>query len=94
MHAPNPQGQIIEKGAQHYENMLPHHYLIFGMASTGKFELMHFEQDLNVTCGSRQASLSPKCLNNVPCSHDGWPHCCNIVFRKVDETKHNVFTLQ
>lgn len=70
MHTPTPHAQLFENG-QYYENLLPHHILIAGMAAAG-FELVTFEHDLDTKCGGDLSSSAPLQLQRGECSVGGW----------------------
>jgi len=89
MHTPTPQAQIVDKG-QYFENVLPHHYLIMGMALAG-FELVTFEHDLDTKCGTRENHTLPVALKGVKCMMNKWPKYYHSIFRKTQNDE--VFNL-
>jgi SAM-dependent methyltransferase len=93
MHTPTPQAQLADKD-QYLENVLPHHYLVMGMALAG-FELMTFEHDLDTDCSVlvrlgivdyEDATLHPeklpKMVRGVKCMYNGFPKYYHAVFRR------------
>jgi hypothetical protein len=81
MHTPTPQAQLAVKD-QYLENVLPHHYLVIGMALAG-FELVTFEHDADTRCpnkGSRE--FLPLSVRKVVCLHNKWPKYYHVIFRK------------
>jgi SAM-dependent methyltransferase len=87
MHTPTPEAQLKDTG-QYYENVLPHHFVISGMASVG-FRLIKFEHDLETDCQTPKGSL-PLQIIEAKCLMGGWPKYYHAVFQK---TEKNVFTI-
>ena len=92
MHTPNPVTQIVDSN-QYYENVLPHHFLMAGMAYA-KFELVHFELDSALTCGSDMKNPNypgmvdaskPAMIADADCTALGMPRFYHAVFRRVDQ---------
>lgn len=84
-HTPTPQAQVADNG-QYYENVLPHHYLVLGMALKG-FELVTFEHDLDTDCGSRHSTSVPRQVQGAKCFFNGYPKYYHAVFRKVADPR-------
>jgi hypothetical protein len=80
MHTPTPQAQLADEG-QYLENVLPHHYLVTGMALAG-FELVTFEHDVDTKCGNKGRELLPLSVREVGCLHNKWPKYYHVIFRK------------
>ena len=99
MHTPNPTTQLMDSD-QYYENVLPHHFLIAGMAYAG-FELVNFEHDTDLRCENDMDShpkfpttvdgSKPAMIAGARCTALGMPKFYHIVFRRVDQQP--VFTL-
>ena len=87
MHTPTPEAQL-EDSKQYYENVLPHHFLVNGMARVG-FRLIKFEHDLDTDCQTQKGSL-PSQLSEAKCLRNGWPKYYHVVFQKTDM---NVFAI-
>lgn len=88
-HTPNPTAQIADHN-QFYENTLPHHYVVAGMAYAN-FELVTFEQDVTTRCGGKVSSVISS-IANSQCNVLGYPKYYHAVFRRVE--RHKVFALQ
>eukprot|EP00526_Cylindrotheca_closterium_P017086 CAMPEP_0113619546 /NCGR_PEP_ID=MMETSP0017_2-20120614/9926_1 /TAXON_ID=2856 /ORGANISM="Cylindrotheca closterium" /LENGTH=315 /DNA_ID=CAMNT_0000529125 /DNA_START=40 /DNA_END=984 /DNA_ORIENTATION=+ /assembly_acc=CAM_ASM_000147 len=71
MHTPTPEAQIGDT-VQYYENVLPHHILISGMAMAG-FQLVTMEHDTTSKCpGGGKHKHLPKALEDSKCYYKGW----------------------
>ena len=73
MHTPTPEAQLAEKD-QYFENVLPHHYVVLGMALAG-FELVSFEHDIDTKCNKGKKGLReqlPHKLKETKCVFGGW----------------------
>ena len=92
-HTPNPQTQLAD-AEQFFENVLPHHVVVSGMAASN-FELVMFEQDVDTACGHGLSGSSPstgsavvdgfpKAILNTKCSYNGYTKYYHAVFRRVD----------
>jgi len=92
MHTPTPQAQLVE-AEQHFENVVPHHYLVMGMALAG-FEVVSFEHDLDTLCGRRVKKVRkmPRSVRGVKCIMNKWPKYYHAIFRKV-ATKNKILEL-
>lgn len=81
MHTPTPEFQLTETD-QYYENVLPHHHVILGMALAG-FELVALDHDMEVGCLSRTPTLHvPK---RIQCAHSPpgkWPLFYHMIFHR------------
>ena len=88
MHTPTPEAQL-EDSKQYYENVLPHQFLVNGMASVG-FRLIKFEHDLDTDCQTQQKGSLPSQLSEAKCLRNGWPKYYHVVFQKTDM---NVFAI-
>ena len=89
MHTPNPATQLMDK-EQYYENVLPHDYLIVGMAQLAGFELVQFEQDVDTNCGGGLVDGEvqlPLAAEESKCRMGGWPKYYHCVFRREDHSK-------
>jgi 2-polyprenyl-3-methyl-5-hydroxy-6-metoxy-1,4-benzoquinol methylase len=82
MHTPTPQAQLKDTD-QYVENVLPHHYLVMGMALAG-FELVTFEHDLDTFCKEKVSDREsiPLGINKAKCIYNEWPKYYHAVFRK------------
>mmetsp|Transcript_7498 Transcript_7498/g.21910 ORF Transcript_7498/g.21910 Transcript_7498/m.21910 type:complete len:340 (-) Transcript_7498:115-1134(-) len=90
VHTPNPQAQLVDAG-QFYENVLPHHVFVTGMAYA-KFELVALEQDVDTQCSDRRMIPQlPTMMQNTGCAMNWYPKYYHAVFRRVDGKK--VFNL-
>mmetsp|Transcript_27336 Transcript_27336/g.51281 ORF Transcript_27336/g.51281 Transcript_27336/m.51281 type:complete len:118 (-) Transcript_27336:160-513(-) len=89
MHTPTPSAQIVDN-AQHFENVLPHHHVVMGMALAG-FELVEFTMDVDTVCGSHLGDV-PRMVKEAKCGMGGWAKYYHAVFVKQGE-KHAVFKL-
>jgi hypothetical protein len=82
MHTPTPQAQLADTVDQYLENVLPHHYVVIGMALAG-FELVKFEHDEETQCGNEGGELLPFAVRGqVKCLHNNWPKYYHAIFRK------------
>eukprot|EP00591_Stephanopyxis_turris_P008237 CAMPEP_0195507566 /NCGR_PEP_ID=MMETSP0794_2-20130614/986_1 /TAXON_ID=515487 /ORGANISM="Stephanopyxis turris, Strain CCMP 815" /LENGTH=328 /DNA_ID=CAMNT_0040634295 /DNA_START=108 /DNA_END=1094 /DNA_ORIENTATION=+ len=70
MHTPTPEAQLHDKD-QFYENVLPHHLLISGMANAG-FELVTFEHDMDTECFGHPMKGLPRQIEGGGCYMGGW----------------------
>ena len=95
-HTPNPQAQLTDKN-QYYENVLPHAFLIAGMAQHG-FELVQLEQDIDTDANNHKMSKDTKTMawlrTKTKCEKNGYPKYYHAIFRRVPGTKQGVFQLQ
>jgi hypothetical protein len=81
MHTPTPQAQLTDEG-QFVENVLPHHYLVTGMALAG-FELVTFEHDVDTVCSEKGGrEFLPRSVREVGCLWNMWPKYYHVIFRK------------
>jgi hypothetical protein len=81
MHTPTPQTQF-GYADQYVENVLPHHYVVMGMALAG-FELVTLEHDMDTWCedpGGRESI--PRGIRDARCVYNGYPKYYHAVFRK------------
>ena len=83
MHTPSPMTQIADRG-QYFENVVPHHFVVMGMAMSG-FELVQFEHDVDTVCDGGHKDL-PRLLNSAKCYYNGWPKYTHQVYRKVHDS--------
>ena len=85
MHTPTPETQLRDRG-QYFENVVPHHVLVVGMACAG-FQMERFAYDNETDCGrsmpTSSAGLTPM-NRGVRCIDQGSsvPKYSHIVFRK------------
>jgi cyclopropane fatty-acyl-phospholipid synthase-like methyltransferase len=95
-HTPNPQAQLKD-ATQSYENVLPHAYLVNGMAQHG-FELVTMEQDVETDAGNTKMSDDTHTMShlrkNTKCEKNGYPKYYHAVFRRVPPRMQSVFELQ
>jgi cyclopropane fatty-acyl-phospholipid synthase-like methyltransferase len=95
-HTPNPQAQLADS-TQSYENVLPHAYLINGMAQHG-FELVSMEQDVETDAGNTNMAKDLQTMShlrkNTKCEKNGYPKYYHAVFRRVPPRMQGVFELQ
>merc|ERR1719265_1816976 len=82
MHTPSPKAQLLDKD-QYYENVVPHHLVVSGMAMIG-FELVKFEYDMDTLCDTVSDPGLPRQLQGAGCYFNGWPKYTHNVYRKVD----------
>jgi cyclopropane fatty-acyl-phospholipid synthase-like methyltransferase len=83
MHTPTPETQLADSG-QYVENVLPHHYLVMGMALAG-FELVTLEHDMDTVCKSRSRGREsiPRGIRDARCIYKNrYPKYYHAVFRK------------
>jgi 2-polyprenyl-3-methyl-5-hydroxy-6-metoxy-1,4-benzoquinol methylase len=83
MHVPTVATQINEKG-QYFENTIPQHSLISGMACAG-FEVEIFEYDMALDCGSSRSKAPPPAAtyHKAGCRNVmSYPKYYNILFRR------------
>jgi hypothetical protein len=86
MHTPNPQTQLADSD-QYYENVLPHHFVVMGMAKAN-FEVILLEQDVATRCGKKELANKerlPSVLENAGCNYNGYVKYYHVVFRRVDK---------
>jgi hypothetical protein len=86
MHTPNPQARLADSG-QYYENVLPHHFVVMGMALV-YFEVVLLEQDNDTRCRGGQLAnkeLLPTVLDQSNCKMNGYVKYYHVVFRRVDK---------
>jgi hypothetical protein len=86
MHTPNPQTQLADS-AQYYENVLPHHFVVMGMA-LANFEVILLEQDFGTQCGKKELANKeqlPTVLDHAGCLSNGYVKYYHVVFRRVDK---------
>jgi 2-polyprenyl-3-methyl-5-hydroxy-6-metoxy-1,4-benzoquinol methylase len=83
MHIPSPEAQLVDDG-QFFENVLPHHILVSGMANAG-FQLEYFSFDHDTECqshgkveGTSTKTRGSKCVMN------GAPKYTHFLFRRVN----------
>jgi SAM-dependent methyltransferase len=87
-HTPNPQTQLVD-AEQFFENVLPHHVLVGGMAASN-FELVLFQQDVETDCGHDLSASDPstngfpKAILGTRCSYNGYTKYYHALFRRVD----------
>jgi cyclopropane fatty-acyl-phospholipid synthase-like methyltransferase len=94
-HTPNPQAQLADAG-QYYENVLPHAFLVNGMAEHG-FELINMDQDVDTNCGQSlpENYLTTSHLRKKSkCQMNGYPKYYHAIFRRVPDKLKGVFELQ
>jgi hypothetical protein len=86
MHTPTPAAQLRDQG-QFYENVLPHHYVVMGMAKVG-FELLAMELDIETVCGRHSAERIgiPKQAQQAQCWMGQFPKYYHMVFQRVSES--------
>jgi SAM-dependent methyltransferase len=80
MHTPTPHAQLADE-VQYVEKVLPHHYMVIGMALAG-FELVTFEHDVDTQCGNLGWELLPRAVRDVGCLMSKWPKYYHVIFRK------------
>jgi len=85
MHTPTPETQLHDS-AQFYENVLPHHILISGMAAAG-FQLMSFEHDKDTVCGGVGKSKVPLQISGGKCYTGGWLRYYHVTFVRKNNNK-------
>lgn len=100
MHTPTPEAQLVDRaleGSQFYERVLPHHFIVSGMAGAG-FELVAFEHDTGTICKGNTIDADderkqlPKMIARGNCFMGQWVKYYHAVFvRKDDE---DVFRIQ
>lgn len=90
MHTPTPEAQLRDQG-QFYENILPHHIVIAGMALKG-FQVLSFEYDMDTVCGGTPNDSTPRLLRNAKCLVDGWPKYSHSLFVRSENS--GVFKLK
>lgn len=90
MHTPTPEAQLKD-ARQYFENVLPHHLLVAGMASAG-FELVEFIHDKTSKCHTwsrlrhvRKSPVLPKGLRGGRCYQNGWLKYYHATFVRVDQ---------
>lgn len=87
MHTPTPDAQLHETG-QFYENVLPHHIVVAGMADAG-FELLTFEHDLTTFCDIKHLPKfsTPRMIRGTQCwgPGGGWTKYYHVVFVKREQ---------
>jgi len=81
MHTPTPEAQLMDTN-QYYENVLPHHFLVTGMANAG-FELLEFRFDLETECGGKPRKTLPLHYTKAKCYMNGWPKYYHVLFVRV-----------
>jgi len=84
-HTPTPMAQL-EDSEQYFENVLPNHLVISGMAMAG-FELMVFQHDLGANCGTMKGPYGslPRPIRNAPCVVNEFPKYYHAIFMRSDE---------
>jgi len=92
MHTPTPETQIHDSD-QYFENVLPHHVLVMGMAQVG-FELLSFELDTATSC--RRVKLHkgqnlPRQADHALCYFRGFVKYYHATFYRVHD--ESVFDL-
>ena len=91
MHIPSPEAQLEDMG-QFFENVVPHHVLIDGMAGSG-FQLEHFSFDYDTDCQSKGKVEGTNTRNRgAKCIMNGVPKYTHFVFRRVSNPNVLVFT--
>lgn len=90
MHTPTPEAQLLDKG-QFYENILPHHIVIAGMAQKG-FQMLSFQYDMDTHCGGSPNDSTPRLLRNAKCLVHGWPKYYHVLFVRTEDSR--VFNLK
>lgn len=81
-HVPSPETQLLDAD-QFFENVVPHHVLVGGMADHG-FQLEHFSFDTDTDCGSK-GEIDGKSTRNkdAKCIMNGAPKYTHFLFRRV-----------
>mmetsp|Transcript_17242 Transcript_17242/g.35516 ORF Transcript_17242/g.35516 Transcript_17242/m.35516 type:complete len:236 (+) Transcript_17242:257-964(+) len=85
MHTPTPRAQLEDDG-QYFENVLPHHLTVTGMALEG-FELVTFEHDMDTNCGGNKSPYLPRSLHRGSCYMGGWAKYYHSIFVRSDDER-------
>lgn len=85
MHTPTPEAQVVDQ-KQFYENVLPHHLVVAGMALAG-FELVAFEHDQEFECSGEPNDGIPRLIERGNCYRGGWLMFYHIVFFRTSDSR-------
>jgi len=85
-HTPTPMAQLADSD-QYFENVLPNHLVVAGMAMVG-FELLVFQHDLGANCGTTGPhKYLPRPIRDAPCVFNKFPKYYHAVFIRSDENR-------